>query len=80
MALLLSITLGAAAQNVASTATSVDALTDGYYVICVKSNDGKATASYLYAESNKVYYDATGSEKTLPAAPSTTTRASTSST
>ena len=65
MALLLSFTLGAVAQNVASTATSVDALTDGYYVICAKSNDGKATASYLYAESNKVYYDATGSEKAL---------------
>ncbi len=65
MALLLSITLGAVAQNVASNATSVDALTDGYYVICVKSNDGKATASYLYAESNKVYYDALGSEKAL---------------
>ena len=65
MALLLSFTLGAVAQNVASTATSVDALTDGYYVICAKSNDGKATASYLYAESNKVYYDALGSEKAL---------------
>ena len=65
MALLLSFTLGAVAQNVASTATSVDALTDGYYVICAKSNDGKATASYLYAESNKVYYDAQGSEKAL---------------
>ena len=65
MALLLSFTLGAVAQNVASTATSVDALTDGYYVICAKSNDGKATASYLYAESKKVYYDATGSEKAL---------------
>ncbi len=65
MALLLSITLGAVAQNVASTATSVENLSDGYYVICVKSNDGKATASYLYAESNKVYYDALGSEKAL---------------
>ena len=65
MALLLSFTLGAVAQNVASNATSVDALTDGYYVICAKSNDGKATASYLYAESNKVYYDALGSEKAL---------------
>ena len=65
MALLLSFTLGAVAQNVASNATSVDALTDGYYVICTKSNDGKATASYLYTESNKVYYDALGSEKAL---------------
>lgn len=66
MALLLSFTLGAVAQNVASTATSVDALTDGYYVIRVKSNDGKATASYLYTTaSNKVYYDALGSEKAL---------------
>lgn len=65
MALLLSFTLGAVAQNVASTATSVDALTDGYYVIRVKSNDGKATASYLYTASNKVYYDALGSEKAL---------------
>ncbi len=65
MALLLSFTLGAVAQNVASSATSIDALTSGYYVIRAKSNDGKATASYLYAENNKVFYDAQGSEKSL---------------
>ena len=65
MALLLSITLGAAAQTVASSATSVDALADGYYVIRVKSNDNKATASYLYASDSKVYYDALGSEANL---------------
>ncbi len=65
MALLLSFTLSAVAQNVAATATSVDALTDGYYVIRVKSNDGKATASYLYTASNKVYYDALGNEKSF---------------
>lgn len=65
MALLLSFTLGAVAQNVASSATTIDALTSGYYVIRAKSNDGKATTSYLYAENNKVFYDAQGSEKSL---------------
>ncbi len=65
MALLLSFTLGAVAQNVASSATSINALSSGYYVIRAKSNDGKATTSYLYAENNKVFYDALGSEKSL---------------
>ncbi len=63
--LLLSVTFGAVAQQVAKDATSIDTLTSGYYVIRVKSNDGKATASYLYAKDSKVYYDAKGSEKAL---------------
>ncbi len=65
LTLLLCFTLGAAAQQVAENATTVDALTSGYYVIKVKSNDEKATASYLYANSKKVYFDAPGSEKTF---------------
>lgn len=64
LAMLLSFTLGAVAQQVASSPTTD--ITSGYYVLCVSSDNGNATASYLYAsDDNKVFYDAVGSEKKL---------------
>ncbi len=65
LAMLLSFTLGAVAQQVASSPTTIGNLTSGYYVIRVSSDNGYATASYLYASDEKVYFDAKGSEKTL---------------
>ncbi len=65
LALLLSVTLGAVAQTVASDPTTFDNLKSGYYVIRVSCTGGNATASYLYASDSKVYYDKVGSEKTL---------------
>ncbi len=64
LAMLLSFTLGAVAQQVASSPTTD--ITSGYYVLCVSSDNGNATASYLYSsDDNKVFYDAVGSEKKL---------------
>ncbi len=63
--MLFCVALGAVAQQVASTPTSFANLATGYYVLRVSSDDGKASASYLYANDKKVYYDASGSEKTL---------------
>ncbi len=65
LTLLFSVVLSAVAQQVASSPTTIDNLTTGYYVLRVSSDNGNATASYLYASNNEVYYDAKGSEKDL---------------
>ena len=50
--------------QVAATPTELSNLTSGYYVIKVKSADGKAdeNGNYLYVQDSKPYYDAKGSE------------------
>ncbi len=50
--------------QVAATPTELSNLKSGYYVIKVKSADGKAdeNGNYLYVQDNKPYYDAKGSE------------------
>lgn len=65
LTLLFSVVLSAVAQQVASSPTTIDNLTTGYYVLRVSSANGNATASYLYSSDNKVYYDAVGTEKNL---------------
>lgn len=65
LALLFSVVLSAVAQQVASSPTTIDDLTTGYYVLRVSSANGNVTASYLYSSDKKVYYDAVGSEKNL---------------
>ena len=65
LTLLFSVVLSAAAQQVASSPTTIDNLTTGYYVLRVSSDNGNATASYLYSSDKKVYYDAIGFEKKL---------------
>ncbi len=65
LTLLFSVVLSAVAQQVASSPTTIDNLTTGYYVLRVSSDNGNATASFLYASNNEVYYDAKGSEKDL---------------
>lgn len=64
-ALLLSVTLGAVAQNVAENPTTFDDLQSGYYVIRVSCTSGNASSSYLYASGSEVYYDKVGAEKDL---------------
>ena len=65
LTLLFSVVLSAAAQQVASSPTTIENLTTGYYVLRVSSDNGNATSSYLYASNNEVYYDAKGNEKDL---------------
>ena len=65
LTLLFSVVLSAAAQQVASSPTTIDNLTTGYYVLRVSCTGGNAISSYLYASNNEVYYDAKGSEKDL---------------
>ena len=53
--------------HVAATPTELSNLKSGYYVIKVKSADGKTdeNGNYLYVQDNKPYYDAKGSENSL---------------
>ena len=53
--------------RVAATPTELSNLKSGYYVIKVKSADGKSdeNGNYLYVQDNKPYYDAKGSENSF---------------
>lgn len=53
--------------QVAATPTELSNLKSGYYVIKVKSADGKSdeNGNYLYVQDNKPYYDAKGSENSF---------------
>ena len=53
--------------QVAATPTELSNLRSGYYVIKVKSADGKSdeNGNYLYVQDNKPYYDAKGSENSF---------------
>lgn len=53
--------------QVAATPTELSNIKSGYYVIKVKSADGKSdeNGNYLYVQDNKPYYDAKGSENSF---------------
>lgn len=64
MVMLVCCICSALAQTVASTPTAPENIQDGYYMLLVKSADGKTSANgnYAYTENGKVMYDVKDSE------------------
>lgn len=64
MVMLVCCICSALAQTVASEATAPENIQDGYYMLLVKSADGKTSANgnYAYTENGKVMYDVKESE------------------